>query len=406
MTEYYRYTGDPAAIGIMTLTADYLLDYCQTPADHPWPNFIISTPVKGKAFGRANPHGFIQLDLCGQLGSALLAAYKVTGNPRYLSGRPPLGRPAGRALRPPARRGTVDPPRQAQDAPKDWSQKATAGVSLILQFLNDVIRLGYRGQGDSLVKARDAGENYLRDALLARWSNNPTFGHHFWDWDNPVYTCAVPGFAAQYMMDRREAFPQWKTRHPQFHVDVLLPLERRSGLGRRRLLGGVGLARGQQLLRQVAAIPDHAHCGPLARYAVLADDAWAREIARRQTILSTYDAHETGVVEDHIDGGVDGRRAVVQLGPSLALADGHGDARLAAGVFRPGPREPHHAHDLRGPQRPLRQGPHRLYHVRCPAPCEDVLRLAFTPDGRLGRRQALAAPAGRGGKRLHRQAAV
>ena len=48
---------------MITLTADYLLDYCQTPADHPWPNFIISAPVKGKAFGRANPHGFIQLDL-------------------------------------------------------------------------------------------------------------------------------------------------------------------------------------------------------------------------------------------------------------------------------------------------------------------------------------------------------
>ena len=48
MTEYYRYTGDPAAIGMMTLTADYLLDYCQTPADHPWPNFIISAPTKGR----------------------------------------------------------------------------------------------------------------------------------------------------------------------------------------------------------------------------------------------------------------------------------------------------------------------------------------------------------------------
>ncbi len=61
---YYRYTGDPAALGMITLTADYLLDYCQTPANNPWPNFIISAPVKGKAFGRANPHGFIQLDLC------------------------------------------------------------------------------------------------------------------------------------------------------------------------------------------------------------------------------------------------------------------------------------------------------------------------------------------------------
>ena len=82
-TDYYRYTGNPAAIGMMTLTADYLLDYCQTPADHPWPGFIMSTPDKGKAYGRANPHGFIQLDLSAHLGSAMLSAYKVTGNPRY-----------------------------------------------------------------------------------------------------------------------------------------------------------------------------------------------------------------------------------------------------------------------------------------------------------------------------------
>ena len=85
LTAYYRYTGDPAAIGLIALTADHLLDYCQTPADHAWPNFIISAPTKGKTYGRADPHGLIQLDLCGQLGSAVLAGYKLTGNPRYLA---------------------------------------------------------------------------------------------------------------------------------------------------------------------------------------------------------------------------------------------------------------------------------------------------------------------------------
>ncbi len=51
MTDYYRYSGDPAAIGIISLTADYVLDYCQTPADHPWPQFMISCPTKGKGYG-------------------------------------------------------------------------------------------------------------------------------------------------------------------------------------------------------------------------------------------------------------------------------------------------------------------------------------------------------------------
>ena len=51
-TDYYRYSGDPAAFGIITMTADYVVDYCQTPADHPWPNFMISAPTKGKAYSR------------------------------------------------------------------------------------------------------------------------------------------------------------------------------------------------------------------------------------------------------------------------------------------------------------------------------------------------------------------
>src|SRR5690606_38226084 len=40
-----------------------------------------------------------------------------------------------------------------------------------------------------------------------------------------------------------------------------------------------------------------------AQYGVEADDEWARELARRMLILATYDVHDTGVVEDNIDGG-------------------------------------------------------------------------------------------------------
>ena len=134
--------------------------------------------------------------------------------------------------------------------------------------------------------------------------------------------------------------------HPQYHVDVLLPLERRSGFRRRRLLGGVGISRGEQLLRQVAAISDDAHGGRAGPLRGADRRPWAREVARRQTILCTYDAHETGVVEDNVDGGVMVAGQWFNSRPPLAPADGDGDARLAAGVVRPGPREPHHADPL------------------------------------------------------------
>ena len=42
----------------------------------------------------------------------------------------------------------------------------------------------------------------------------------------------------------------------------------------------------------------------LAQYAVQADNAWARDLAYRQMVLATYDARETGVTEDNIDGGL------------------------------------------------------------------------------------------------------
>ena len=374
---YYRYTGDPAAIGLIALTADYLLDYCQTPADHAWPNFIISAPVKGKAFGRANPHGFIQLDLCGQLGSAVLAAYKLTGNPRYLEAVTHWADLLAEHcdLRP----GVAPWNRYANPKDCPWDTQETAGMSLTLQFLNDMIQLGYRGKGDALVKARDAGEKYFRDVLLPEWSRDPTFGHHFWDWDDPVYTCAVPGYTAQYIMDRREAFPQWKSDIRNFMSMFLCRSSVDPASAGDVYSGALGLSRGQQLLRQVAAISDHAHGGHWARYAVLADDAWAREIARRQSILTTYDAHETGVVEDRITGGVEVTGVWFNLAhpwPFRVVME-----MLAWQPETLGPARENHIMRSSSVVRAVRYGKGRIAYSTfdAPAPCEDVLRLAFTP---------------------------
>src|SRR5437870_5921358 len=83
--DYYRYSGDPAAIAHLTYMADFLVDYCVTPPEHPWPGVFISVPVKGKPYGRCDPSGMIQLDLVACTGRALLRAWQVTGNPRWLA---------------------------------------------------------------------------------------------------------------------------------------------------------------------------------------------------------------------------------------------------------------------------------------------------------------------------------
>ena len=53
--------------------------------DHPWPRFLISVPTRGKAYAESDPHGFIQLDIVAETGLALLRAYELTGNRRWLT---------------------------------------------------------------------------------------------------------------------------------------------------------------------------------------------------------------------------------------------------------------------------------------------------------------------------------
>ncbi|MBN1394951.1 MAG: hypothetical protein JW959_08005 [Pirellulales bacterium] len=303
MTDYYRYTGDPAAIGIVALTADYLLDFCQTPADHPWPKFFISCPVKGKAYGRADPHGYIQLDLTAYVGSGMLEAYQLTGNKRYWEAakhwadvlaehrdRRPGAQPWGRYANP-------------EDIP--WKDNTLTGsIVYILKFLNEIIDLGYTGKDGALVEARAVGEKYFRKVLLPRWTLDPTFGHHFWDWQNPVATCSVPCLAAEYMMDRREAFPNWRNDVRNV-TSVFFCRSSVYDLSAGGIYSGAwAFPESSSCCADALQYPTVVFAATLARYGALADSAWAEEVARRQTILTTYDALETGVVIDGVRGGV------------------------------------------------------------------------------------------------------
>ncbi len=379
LTDYYRYSGDPAALGIIKTTADYVLDECQTPAEHPWPLFFIGAPTKGKAYGRASPHGFIQLDLTAWAGSGMVAAYKLTGESRYWEAakhwadllaehcdcRPNAAQPWGRYANP-------------EDVPwKDNTQ--TAGVAFILQFLDAVIHSGYAGRGDALARARAAGERCLRDKLLPQWTRDPTFGHHFWDWDNPVLTCTLPCQVSQYMMDRRGSFPGWEN---DVRNILLLPFCR---LGVNPASAG-GVYSGAWATPESNACcgkslqyPTVIHAAALARYGALVDSDWAKEIARRQSILFTYDARETGVVEDAIDGGS------VVAGDWFNLAHpwplkGVLDL-IACAPETMGANRENHIVRTTSVARNVRYGKGQVAYRTWDAlaPSEDVLRLAFLP---------------------------
>ncbi len=242
-----------------------------------------------------------------------------------------------------------------------------------------MIQLGHRGQGDCLVKARDAGERYLRESLLPAWSGNPTFGRHFWDWDDSVYSCSVPGFTAEYILDRRQAFPQWKTDIRNFMSMFFCRTSVDPGSAGGVYSGAWAVPESSGCCGQSLQASTMLLVPALARYAALADDAWAREIARRETILTTYDARETGVVEDLIDGGAGVASGWFNSAHPCPLR-----MVMKMLAWQPewfGPARENHLMRTTSVVRNVRYGKGRVAYSTfdAAAPCEDVLRLAFTP---------------------------
>lgn len=301
LVDYYRYSGDPAAIAHLTAVANTLLAHCQTDANHPWPNFLISVPTRGKPYGRCDPHGMIQLDIVAEVGIGLVRGAQLTGNTLW----PNAAKRWANLLAEHQDRRPGHPPWNRYANPEDvgWEDHQTGGLVFILSFLDELIRLGYTGKDHNLVKAREAGRAYLRDYLLPRWTANDVWGRNYWDWNDPVQAENVTEFAARYFMENPEDFPNWRN---DVRNILSLFLNRTS----------VAPESGGDVYSGAWAYPESSSCcgrslcyGPMelatvyAQYGVLADSEWGREMARRQQLLATYDVHETGVVEDNIDGG-------------------------------------------------------------------------------------------------------
>jgi hypothetical protein len=186
---------------------------------------------------------------------------------------------------------------------KDFD-KQTGSVSLILAFLDELIRLGHTGEAKAIVQARDAGRRYLRETLLPAWTVNDTWGRYFWDWPNPVQNCLTTPDAASYLLDHPDAFPNWRNDARNI---LTLFLNRSS----------VNPKSGGDVFSGAWAYPESSSCcerslwysplcvaPTLAQWGLQADSAWGRELAYRQLVLQTYDADDNGVSQDNIDGGV------------------------------------------------------------------------------------------------------
>ena len=375
--DYYRYSGDPAAVAHVTYMADYLLGYCQTGPEHPWPQFLISVPTKGQAYGQCDPHGMIQLDIVAETGLALLRAYQMTGNERWFDACKHWGDLL--AAHRSETSGMAPWKRYANPEDALWDDQMTGGIAFLLGFFDELIRLGYTGEGGSIVKARDAGRAWLRDELLPRWIVDDTWGRNYWDWPDDVQAENVTEFVARYLIEHPDVFPNWRNDARNI---VSLFFNRTS----------VSPTSGGDVYSGAWAHPESSGCcgrslwyGPmeiatvLAQYGVAADSAWARELARREQILATYDAHETGVVEDNLDGGAIVAGNWFKITHPMPLKHVLGTIALLPDVF--GANRENHIVRSSAVVNLVRYGRGRVEYTTFDAPPQtvDVLRLAFRP---------------------------
>jgi hypothetical protein len=393
--DYYRYSGDPAAIAHLTFQADALLDHCLTPPDHPWPRFLVSVPVKGKPYGQCDPQGMIQLDIVAEVGLALLKAHQVTGERRWLE----ACQHWGDLLAEKRNRVPGQPPWQryaVADAAPWKDDKQTGGVVFLLYFFDELLRLGHRGPGDAIVAARDAGRAYLHDVLLPAWTVNDVWGRNYWDWADDVQAENVTEFAARYFLDNQTAFPHWRNDSRNI---LSLFLNHTS----------VSQQSDGEVYSGAWAFPESSGCcgrslwyGPMelavafAQYGVEGDSAWGRELARRMQILATYDGHDTGVSEDKIDGGFVVNNSWFKIAHPMALKH-----LLATMAWLPeyfAPCRENHIVRSSAVVNSVTYGKGRIDYTTFDAPANtiDVLRLAFAPvavttdNGSLSRRDVLA----------------
>ena len=374
---YYRYTGDPAAIAHISLMNDVILGHALTAPNHAWPRFPISCPTRGEMYGQANPHGMIQLDLAGFYGQALVQAYELTGNKEWFD----AAKHWADLLAAKRSREPGTPPWNRYANPEDvfWNDKQTGGVIMLLRFLDEVIRAGYTGPGNSIVQARDAGRAYLRDELLPCWLENDTWGREYWDWVHDVQGESYSEMVTRYMMANQEAFPNWRADGRNImslylHRSCVSPLSNGDVFS-----GAWAYPEGCACCRRSLDYAPMQVGAAFAEYGVRANSEWGREMARRQFILATYDVHETGVVEDNIDGGQEVAGGWFQCAHALPLKyvlDGIAwlPAELGANrenhIVRSGSVVSHVVY-----------GKGRIVYTTFDAPKNtvDVLRLAFRP---------------------------
>jgi hypothetical protein len=378
LTEYYRYSGDPMAFVYVPTIVDYVLDYCLTGPDHPWPRFLIATPTKGIGYQKADPNVPNQLDLCAYLGLEVLRAYKLLGNERYLEAAKHWGDVFAEKCN---LSNPELPPWNRYMSPEFmlWSDELTGSTTMIAKFLDALIDMGYEGKDRLIVKARDAGRAYLTGQMLPRWIDNEVWGRHYWDVEGDWISGGVSWFCA-YFMDHPDAFPNWRNDVRNilslvFNRNCVDPASRGEVYSGAWAFPESFVCCGTSL-----SYNQYTYAPPLLQYGELAQDEWAREVGRRMLLMATYDSRENGVVLDGLTGDVVAAADWLNLAHPWPMCQ-----TLIAMGWRPeilGPSRENHVMRTKSVVTSITydKGAVRYSTFDAPSGSVDVLRLAFEPQ--------------------------
>jgi hypothetical protein len=321
------------------------------------------------------------------VGREVVRAYKLTSNPRYLE----AAKHWADVFAEKCNFDPTMPPWNRYTHPEvvGWSDELTGTTTIICEFLDAVIALGYTGKDRTIVKARDAGIRYVRDQMLPRWLENDTWGRQYWDWDNPVI-CGIVSMCGDYIMANPDAFPNWRTDLR----NMLTLIMNRNGADP----GSMG-----DVYSGAWAWPESCTCcgislsynqytaGPtLLHYAVLADDDLLYEIGRRMMIMATYDSHENGVVWDGLTGKAVATGEWSNLAHPWPLCQVLEAMKWTPGLF--GPSRENHIIRSSSVVDSVVYEKNKITYSTFDAPhrTSDVLRLAFEPVSITADGEALA----------------
>ena len=387
LLDYYQYSGDASAITPITAFADHLINNCQTGDTGGWPRMLISVPCGGTLYGKCqvgppdavrNKHGMIQLDLVAQSGLELLRAYQMLGHERWYSAvkhwADLLAKNRNR------REGTAPWGRYAaSDGSSGMNDIQTGGIGIVLRLFDQLIRMGYTGENNSLLEARNAGREHLKNVLLPAWLVRDTWGRNYWDWEASVQDLVGTECNVLYMMENPDYFPNWKTDVRNILTLFINHASVNPGSGGDVFHGAWAYPEANNCCNRSLWYSPMKLAGLFAQYGVLTGSEWASEIARRSQLLATYDPLGQGHSRDTIDGGVRVNSKWFKIAHPMALKH-----VLRSIGWQPeimGANRENHLVRTTSVVRNIVYGKGRITYTTFSAPANsvDVLRLAFAP---------------------------